>query len=260
MEFNKIFDELSQDILLGKGCPCEGHHHIQRSDFIKKSNRVGLGTVHRKMVDAILDYEITFDRIAALDIMSIWLNDEDLGNRLTFPVVINEPTKRLLENFRPKLRPLIINALIANHKLVKDSSGRHDFKHLMNVIAPVSDEAVQRVIKWLEGDAVNRAVDIQTMYQVCKFYVPFNLVIDIPNEPFEERWLAYWNDGFLNLARHYFDPRLDSEDLIVHINQLGSDKRHQFLSMIPKGRLRWKRFLKMLHNNDGNQDPLNLYH
>jgi len=202
------------------------------------------------MVDAILNYEITFDRIAALDIMSIWLNDEDLGGRLKLPVVINEPTKRLLENFRPKLRPLIIEALLANHKMVKDTSNRHDFKHLMNVITPVSDDAVQRVIKWLESDAVNRTVDIETVNQVCKFSIPFNRSIDIPNESFEDRWLGYWNDGFLNLARHYFDPRIDSEVLIDHINQLGLDERNQFLSMIPKEKLRWKRFRKILHNNN----------
>lgn len=241
-----LFENISQDKLIGKGCPCEGCHKRQRDSFIAASNQHGFNAIQEKIANVVLSQELTFELIAGLDIAALWLKGGDLGGRLFLPAILNEPIQKSLEIYRPKLRPLILKALLANQMVVNNSSERYNFKNLLDLIQPASIEAYEKVLCWLNSDALNRSLDVETIEKTCQTQVNFKQSVDISNESFESRWLAYWTDGFLNMACHYFDPRVDAEKLIIHISKLDLSKRNEFFAAIPKGILRWKRFGKLI--------------
>jgi hypothetical protein len=243
---NNLFENINQNKLLGNGCPCEGCHKRQRDRFIAAFNQLGFNVVQRQIANVVLSQELTFELIAGLDIAALWLNGRDLGGRLFLPVVLNEPTQKLLEVYRPKLRSLIVKALLANNEVVNNPSERNNFKNLLDLLQPVSVEAYEKALGWINSDALNRSLDVETIEKTCQTQVNFKQSIDISNESFEERWNAYWTDGFLNMARHYFNPRVDAENLISHLSSLDISKRNEFFAIIPKEMLRWKRFGKSL--------------
>lgn len=198
------------------------------------------------MVKAVVGQDISFDRIAALEIMAIWLNKQDVAHRLTFPAVFNEATEVRLESYRPQLRRVIVQTLYMQGKMVITKNDRLNFDVLQRTLAPVSSRAVARIKEWLKHDANSRGVDPKEVRHIFFYHIPTNQLAKPNNELFEDRWDAYQNDGLKNRIGSYFDPRKDAEKLIAKILEQEGNNLNQMLSAIPVNKVRWKRFAEHL--------------
>lgn len=245
--FNNL---LSQQKLLGSGCPCQGCHRRQRKVFLFYAQRLGRNSILNKMAKALVEHDISFDRLAALEIMAIWLEGNDVAYRITFPSIFNEATKRHLESFRPQLRPVIEQILYMQGKMVEAEAGRHNFGFLQEALEPISDEAIAKIKLWLKHDANSRGVDPEEIKRVIRCHLPSNQLADPYNEPFEDRWAAYQSDGLKDRICNYFDPRIDAEKLIAKVLEHEDQTSNQLLYEIQKTKkIRWKRFAKYLAKN-----------
>jgi len=244
MQANYLDKATSQRYLLGSGCPCSACHRGKKYEFLQALEMQGVEQFQKRMADKVLNGSLSWDILAGLEIMAIWMNGEDVENRMKI-LTVRSAAEQLIEQYRENIQKRILKALLALELIGEPLQEARYLKNLLAILQSISTPASERVKLWLVKEVYKIHFDIRS---VCSNHIPGKGIVDITNESFAFRWNAYQVDELTHLTGYYFDPIFDHEMLLRQLSQEDQSTINDFFISIPRHALRWKRFVNTAGN------------